>query len=52
MVCQHDTAMVVRCVHVSHNTQVRDLPRSLVKNILQVLCLTCWDSDAGAERAK
>lgn len=52
VVCQHDTAVVVMCVHVSHNTHVRDLPRGLVKNMLQVLCLTCWDSNAGAERGE
>lgn len=52
VVCQHDTAILVMCVHLSHSPQVRDLPHGLVKNLLQVLCLTGWDADADAERGR
>lgn len=50
VVCQHDTAIIIMCVHLSHRAQVRDLPHGLVENLLQVLCLTGSGADAGAER--
>lgn len=49
MVRQHEITIIDMRVHLSHNTQVRDLPHGLMKNLLQVLCLTRWDADAGAE---
>lgn len=48
--CQHEIAIII--MYMSHNTYVRDLPHGLVKNLLQVLCLTGWDADAGAERGE